>query len=179
MRTSGGSPPELGKVQRAVWLGLDRQGWVQAVGGAVIGLIALFSSYDHIHIFSRSIRLDQQWAFGSSLPRWRLFLSELCHTARHLGATLNWHRDPGYEQRMLRLRQETEQIKNDAEQIKNETEQIKSETEQIRRETEQLKHENARLRQLNARGRALLSCASQLCSLPESNSSPASSTAPD
>lgn len=111
-------------------------------------------------------------AFGSSLPRWRLFLSELCHTARHLGATLNWHRDPGYEQRMLRLRQETEQIKNDAE-------QIKSETEQIRRETEQLKHENARLRQLNARGRALLSCASQLCSLPESNSSPASSTAPD
>jgi hypothetical protein len=61
LRTSGGSPPELGKVQRAVWLGLDRQGWVQAVGGAVIGLIALFSSYDHIHIFSRSIRLDQQW----------------------------------------------------------------------------------------------------------------------
>jgi hypothetical protein len=94
-----------------------------------------------------------------------LFLSELCHTARHLGATLNWHRDPGYEQRMLRLRQETEQIKN--------------ETDQIRRETEQLKRENARLRQLNARGRALLSCASQLCSLPESSSSPASSTAPD
>ena len=72
------------------------------------------------------------------MPRWRLWLSQLCHTARKMGATLNWHRDPGYEQRMLRLRQGTEQMR--------------IETEQIKRETEQLKLENARLRQLNARG---------------------------
>ena len=75
---------------------------------------------------------------------------------------LNWHRDPGYEQRMLMLRQGTEQIKR--------------ETEQIRNETEQLKRENAKLRQLNARGRALLSCASQLCSVPESSSTPVQQT---
>ena len=75
-----------------------------------------------------------------------------------MGATLNWHRDPGYEQRMLRLRQGTEQI---------------------RRETEQLKLENAKLRQLNARGRELLSCAWQLCSLPDSSSIPVKPTETD
>jgi len=42
-------------------LGLDRQGWIQAVGGVLIGLIALFSSYDHASLFSISIGLDQQW----------------------------------------------------------------------------------------------------------------------
>jgi len=39
---------------------------------------------------------------GSSLPRWRLWLS-----------TLNWRRDPGYEQRMKQLRSETEQLRSE------------------------------------------------------------------
>ena len=41
-------------------------------------------------------------ASGSSLPRWRSFLS-----------TLNWRRDPDYEQQMLQLRSETEQLKKE------------------------------------------------------------------
>ena len=41
----------------------------------------------------------------SSLPRWRQFLLGACNTARHLGATLNWRRDPGYEQRVIHYEQ--------------------------------------------------------------------------
>jgi hypothetical protein len=40
------------------WLGLDRQGLLEALGGTVI---ALFSSYDHITLADRSIPLQQQW----------------------------------------------------------------------------------------------------------------------
>jgi len=32
---------------------------------------------------------------------------------RHLGATLNWRRDPGYEQRIKQLRNETEQLRSE------------------------------------------------------------------
>jgi hypothetical protein len=42
-------------------LGLDRQGLLEAIGGTVIALIALFSSYDHITLADRSIPLQQQW----------------------------------------------------------------------------------------------------------------------
>jgi hypothetical protein len=43
------------------WPGLDHLGAIQASGGLSIGLIALFSSYDHITAFGRSIDLQQQW----------------------------------------------------------------------------------------------------------------------
>jgi hypothetical protein len=42
-------------------LGLDRQGLLEALGGTVIALIALFSSYDHITLADRSNPLQQQW----------------------------------------------------------------------------------------------------------------------
>ncbi|MFM7312161.1 MAG: hypothetical protein ACKO0M_03175 [Cyanobium sp.] len=40
---------------------LDRLGVTQAIGGLVLGLIALFSSYDHITAFGYTIHLQQQW----------------------------------------------------------------------------------------------------------------------
>jgi hypothetical protein len=43
------------------WPGLDRLGLTQAIGGLDLGLIALFSSYDHITIFGRTIDLQRQW----------------------------------------------------------------------------------------------------------------------
>ena len=43
------------------WLSLDRLGILQAIGGFVLSLVALFSSYDHITAFSRTIQLQQQW----------------------------------------------------------------------------------------------------------------------
>jgi hypothetical protein len=36
-------------------------GLTQAIGGVVLGLIALFSSYDHINAFGHRIGLQQQW----------------------------------------------------------------------------------------------------------------------
>jgi hypothetical protein len=42
-------------------LGLDRLGLTQAIGGLILGLIALFSSYDHITLAGRTLQLQQQW----------------------------------------------------------------------------------------------------------------------
>jgi hypothetical protein len=41
--------------------GLDRLGLTQAIGGLALGLIALFSSYDHLTIVGRNIPIPQQW----------------------------------------------------------------------------------------------------------------------
>jgi hypothetical protein len=43
------------------WPSLDHLGVIQAGGGLILGLIALFTSYDHITVFGRSIGLQQQW----------------------------------------------------------------------------------------------------------------------
>ena len=53
-------PPEFLATLRP-WSGLDRIGLTQSIGGLVLGLIALFSSYDHITFAGRSIPLQQQW----------------------------------------------------------------------------------------------------------------------
>ena len=42
-------------------LGFDGQGWIQAIGGLVIGLIALYSSFDHVYLLSHRITLHRQW----------------------------------------------------------------------------------------------------------------------
>ena len=42
-------------------LGFDGQGGLQLIGGIVIGLIALYSSYDHVNFLSSTIHLNQQW----------------------------------------------------------------------------------------------------------------------
>jgi hypothetical protein len=34
---------------------------LQALGGLVLGLIALFTSYDHISLAGRTLQLQQQW----------------------------------------------------------------------------------------------------------------------
>ncbi|MFN7897260.1 MAG: hypothetical protein ACK5Q6_14125 [Cyanobacteriota bacterium] len=54
------APPELSAPMRP-WPGLDLLGAIQAGGGLILGLIALFTSYDHITVFGRSIGLQQQW----------------------------------------------------------------------------------------------------------------------
>jgi len=54
------APPESTDSQRS-WHGLDRLGLIQAIGGLFLGLIALFSSYDHVNIAGRNLPLQQQW----------------------------------------------------------------------------------------------------------------------
>jgi hypothetical protein len=45
---------------RGRWL--DLQGWIQAIAGLVIALIALLSSYDHINLPAGTVfQLEQQW----------------------------------------------------------------------------------------------------------------------
>ena len=53
-------PPESQALSRH-WLGLDRLAVLQVLGGFALSLIALFSSYDHITAFGRTLQLQQQW----------------------------------------------------------------------------------------------------------------------
>jgi small-conductance mechanosensitive channel len=84
-------------------------------------------------------------ASGSSLPQWRSFLS-----------TLNWRRDPGYEQRMKQHEQQVMQYEQRKIQHEQRMKQLRSESEQLRNETEQLRQENRRLAELESRMDALL-----------------------
>jgi hypothetical protein len=89
----------------------------------------------------------------SSLPRWRQLLS-----------TLNWRRDPGYEQLMLHYEQRKMQHELRMRQLGSEIEQIEKETEQLRRE--------------NAREKALSALIEQHCFPDDSNSTPLPPTEP-
>ena len=51
---------------RRPWPGLDHLGAIQAGGGLILGLIALFTSYDHITFAGQSIGLQQQWGIPLS-----------------------------------------------------------------------------------------------------------------
>ena len=82
----------------------------------------------------------------SSLPRWRQFLS-----------TLNWRRDPGYEQRVMHYEQRKMQHEL-------RMKQLESEIEQLRRE--------------NARAKALSALIKQHCFPDEPNSTPLPPTEP-
>jgi hypothetical protein len=53
-------PPEL-PASPPSWPGLDRLGLTQAIGGLTLGLIALFSSYDHLTVAGRKFPIHQQW----------------------------------------------------------------------------------------------------------------------
>ena len=54
------APPDLPAQQRP-WPGLDHLCAIQAGGGLILGLIALFTSYDHITLTGHNIGLQQQW----------------------------------------------------------------------------------------------------------------------
>jgi hypothetical protein len=56
-------PPESEHSPRP-WFALDRLGITQALGGLAIGLIALFTSYDHITFAGRTLQLPQQWGIA-------------------------------------------------------------------------------------------------------------------
>ena len=96
----------------------------------------------------------------SSLPRWRQFLS-----------TLNWRRDPGYEQRVMHYEQRKMRHELRMKQLENEISRVKSDSERIEKETELLRRENARARALSA-------LIEQHCFPDDSNSTPLPPTEP-
>ena len=53
-------------------LGLDGKALLEAVVGSVVGLIALFSSYNHVNLPHRQLPLQQQWGVwliaGGAIP---------------------------------------------------------------------------------------------------------------
>jgi hypothetical protein len=53
-------PPESQDYSRS-WPSLDRLGLTQAIAGLTLGLIALFTSYDHITLAGSSLPIPQQW----------------------------------------------------------------------------------------------------------------------
>jgi hypothetical protein len=54
------APPDL-PATPILWPCLDRLGFTQAIGGLVLGLIALFTTYDHVTLAGRYIPIPQQW----------------------------------------------------------------------------------------------------------------------
>ncbi|MCS5692835.1 hypothetical protein NZK33_12685 [Cyanobium sp. FGCU-6] len=70
------------------FLGLDNQGIVQVLAGIVVGLIALFSSYDHIALPGRVVPLQRQWGIGLILISFAVFFidAQLATRARDRAA---------------------------------------------------------------------------------------------
>ena len=70
------------------WPGLDRLGVTQSLGGVVLSLIALFSSYDHLTFLSDTIPIPQQWGIPCIAASLALFLidAQLATRARDRGA---------------------------------------------------------------------------------------------
>ncbi len=86
-------PPESPSLHGR-WLGLDRLGVLQVLGGLVLGLIARFPPMTTSPLPAAPCSSSSNGASLSSLPRWRQFLS-----------MLNWRRDPGYELRVMQYEQ--------------------------------------------------------------------------
>ena len=77
-------PPESEHSSRP-WFALDRLGTTQALGGLAIGLIALFTSYDHITIAGRTLQLPQQWGIAFIIASVAIVFvdAELASRVRH------------------------------------------------------------------------------------------------
>ena len=62
---------DLGSTPSRWRLGFDGKALIESIFGSVVGLIALFSSYDHVNLSHRQLPLPQQWGIwliALSLP---------------------------------------------------------------------------------------------------------------
>jgi hypothetical protein len=86
-RVSAQSIPLASESSEISWslFGLDRQGWVQALGGIVFSLIALYSSYDHISLRITVIHLAQQWGVWFIIASLAIVLIEFVSYGTPLG----------------------------------------------------------------------------------------------
>ena len=56
-----------------------------------------------------------------------MFFLGACNTAHHLGATLNWRRDPGYELSIVLHEQRMKQLESDILRVRSDSERAKRE----------------------------------------------------
>jgi hypothetical protein len=104
----------------------------------ILGLIALFSSYDHIILAGRSIGLQQQWGIpliAASVVT--VFIDiQLATRARDRARdqAAFEENESEAEQRMKLIESEILRVRSDSEQNEERTKQIESEAKQLRRE---------------------------------------------
>jgi len=175
-------PPEL-PATTPLWSGLDRLGLTQAIGGLALGLIALFTSYDHLTIAGRNIPIPQQWGIpliAASVAT--VFVDAQLASGSRLRAAEDAARAADERQSD---RDRAEQRENEADRERNLAgeERQRADRERNRAAVDAVGRrpwqETARLRLLNAKTRQLISCVDQLCFPPESSSIPQIPTAPD
>jgi len=158
-------PPEF-LLTSHPWPGLDRLGLTQAIGGLALGLIALFSSYDHLTFAGRNIPIPQQWGIpliaasvatvfvdAQLASRSRLRAADQrqsdCHRAEQRENEADRERNLAGEER-----QRADRERNRADQERNRADEARE------RQTENTKRQNAALDLL--RRSALLSALVQL-----------------
>ena len=127
-------------------LGLDRLGLTQAIGGLALGLITLYSSYDHITINGRTFPIPQQWGITFIVASVAIFFTGRVQYGAPLG------RDAQLASRS-RLRAA----------IELEVERDRTAVDPVGRRPWR---ENARLAKLNARDDALSALIKQHCFPP-------------
>jgi hypothetical protein len=147
-------------------LGFDGQGGLQLIGGLVIGLIALYSSYDHVNFFSSTIHLNQQWGV------W-LIVTSLAVVAIDAQLASRSRLRAAHEQAEERDRADQETIRAARERVRAARERNRADGERDRADGERNRAVEARERQAEAterqgqgiallRGAALLSARLQL-----------------
>jgi len=93
------SLPALGarRPSRGQFLGLDRPGCLQALGGIVIALIALLSSYDHVSLpADATLQIPQQWGVWFIVASMALVVAD----AQLATGSRNRERDRAAEERI-------------------------------------------------------------------------------
>jgi len=111
------APPDL-PATPPFWPALDRLGLTQAIGGLALGLIALFSSYDHLTLAGRNDPIPQQWGIPLIAASVAIvFVDAQLATGSRLRAE---HRAAGAAEDSARAADERQSDRDRAEQRENE-----------------------------------------------------------
>ena len=178
-------PPEF-LLTSHPWPGLDRLGLTQAIGGLALGLIALFSSYNHLTIAERNIPIPQQWG----IPLIAALVATVFTGCVQYGAPLRRDAELASRSR-LRAADERKSDRDRAEQRENEADRERNladkERQRANRERNIADRERNRAAvdevgrrpwQENTKEKALSASIKRLCFPPESSSTPQTSIEP-
>jgi hypothetical protein len=161
------------------WPGLDRLGLTQAIGGLALGLIAVFSSYNHLTIAGRNIPIPQQWG----IPLIAALVATVFTGCVQYGAPLRRDAELASRSR-LRAADERKSDRDRAEQRENEADRERNLADKERQRANRERNRAAvdevgrRPWQENTKEKALSASIKRLCFPPESSSTPQTSIEP-